>query len=306
MSNPQSLESRLIPLLHELFPGMGLVVPNGDDAAVMQTSALTAVTVDTQVENVHFRWSWAKPELLGARLVGVVLSDLAAMGALPRYGVLSLQLPKNADFKRVAGYARGLARRAADERFQIVGGDVTMAAGFAAALTAFGDAPPIPLRRTAKCGDVLYVSGPIGQAGYEVRRLVAGEPFRPARWLTPPSRVTLGRELARTVGVRGGMDISDGLFLDARRMAEAAGLGLEIDGLKIPVEPKLRGRLAGLKPEAFLMAVGGGEDYELLIAADPKTPLPMLAPIGRFVKRGCSVLWEGRALPWPKAGHWHG
>lgn len=296
----------MVPLLRELFPGMGAVVANGDDAAVVKTSALTAVTVDTQVEDVHFRWRWAKPEHLGARLVGVVLSDLAAMGALPRYGVLSLQLPKNVDFKRVRGYVRGVAARSAAEKFAIVGGDVTTAAGFAAVLTAFGEAPPIPLRRAAKCGDVLYVSGPIGQAGYEVRRLVAGEPFKAARWLTPPSRITLGRELARTVGVRGGMDVSDGLFLDARRMAEAAGLGLEIDGRQIPVAPKLRGRLGALKPEAFLKAIGGGEDYELLIAADPQTPLPMLAPIGRFVKRGCSVLWDGRKLAWPKVGHWHG
>lgn len=306
MSNPPSLESRLIPLLHELFPGMGSVVPNGDDAAVVKTSALTAVTVDTQIENVHFRWSWAKPEHLGARLVGVVLSDLAAMGALPRYGVLSLQLPKNIDFKRVSGYVRGMARRAAAENFSIVGGDVAVSAGFAAALTAFGEAPPLPLRRTAKPGDLLYVTGPIGQAGYEVRRLISGDEFKAARWLTPPSRVTLGRELARTVGVRGAMDISDGLFLDARRMAAAAGLGLEIDGRAIPVDPKVRARLGDLKPEAFLKAIGGGEDYELLVAAGPKIPLPMLAPIGRFVERGCSVRWEGRKLAWPKAGHWHG
>lgn len=301
-----SLEERLIPVIHKLFPAVGLVVPNGDDAAVVKTSPLTAVTVDTQVADVHFKWSWAPPELLGARLVGVVLSDLAAMGALPRYGVLSLQLPKGVAFKRVTGYLRGIARRAQVEKFQVVGGDVTVSAGFAAALTAFGEAPPLPLRRTAKPGDVLYVSGPVGQAGYEVRRLISGEQFKAARWLTPPSRVTLGRELARTVGVRGGMDISDGLFLDAKRMADAAGLGLEIDGLAVPVDPQVRGGLAHLKPEAFLKAIGGGEDYELLIAAAPKTPLPMLAPIGRFVARGFGVDWHGRKLAWPHVGHWHG
>jgi thiamine-monophosphate kinase len=300
------VEARLVKLLQELFPAQGEFVPNGDDAAVVKTGALTAVTVDTHVAGVHFQWPWATPEQLGARFVGVVLSDLAAMGANPHFGVLSLLLPKGASFSVLSKFLRGIARRAASESLVIVGGDVASAAGFAAVMTALGEAPPLPLRRTARAGDLLCVSGPIGRPAFELQRLLRGEKFRPSRWMNPPSRIALGRQLAHTQGVQGAMDISDGLFLDARRMAERSSLGLRIDADAIPMEPVVRKAVAGLPPVKQFELIGGGEDYELLVAVKPKAVVPDLIPIGRFVPNGFSVTSQGRDYAWPKAGFFHG
>jgi thiamine-monophosphate kinase len=302
----RAMEKSLVTWLQATFPGAQGLVANGDDAAVVKTSPLTAVTVDTQIEDVHFRWAWGKPQELGARLVGIALSDLAAMGAKPSYGVLSLTIPKGFSPLRVRTYVQGLAARAKAEGFAIVGGDVANGAAFGAMLTALGEAPAQPLRRTARRGDWLCVSGPVGQAGVELKALLAGTQKRAPRWLTPPSRLKLGHLLAVTPGVRGAMDISDGLFLDARRMAENAGLGLHIDGAAIPVEPAVRKALAGLSAREFLAALGGGEDYELLVATAPNAQVPGVVPIGRFVVTGFTVEVDGKKLPWPKVGHLHG
>lgn len=299
------MENSLVAWLQATFPGAQGLVANGDDAAVVKTSPLTAVTVDTQIQNVHFRWEWGKPQELGARLVGIALSDLAAMGAKPSYGVLSLTIPRGFPPARVRGYVQGLATRAKAEGFAIVGGDVANGAAFGAMLTALGEAPVMPMKRTARRGDLLCVSGPIGQAGVELRALLRGKPKSAARWMNPPSRLKLGRLLAVTPGVRGAMDISDGLFLDARRMAEAASLGLTIDAAAIPVEPAVRKALGNCDARAFLEAIGGGEDYELLVAKAPGAEVPGVVPIGKFVATGFTVKWGEKGLPWPRAGHVH-
>ncbi len=294
------METQVVGLLRTMFPATGQIVPNGDDAAVLRTSSRTAVTVDTHVEGVHFQWAWAKPQDLGSRFVGVVLSDLAAMGAKPQYGVLSLLLPKQFDVSTVRGFATGMAARAKAEGFSIVGGDVANGAAFSAVLTALGAAPRKPLCRTARLGDLLCVSGPLGGAAADLRRLQQGQSFRPARWLSPPSRLALGQRLARTGGVHGAMDISDGLFLDARRFGNAAGLGVEIDVEAIPPDPRVSN-----KGEALLKTLGGGEDYELLVSVKPGRIPVGLIPIGRFVDSGFSLRWREKRIPWPKVGHLH-
>lgn len=303
------METQVVNLLLKMFPAAGQIVPNGDDCAVLRTSPRTAITVDTHVEGVHFQWAWAKPQELGARFVGVVLSDLAAMGARPQYGVLSLLLPKKFAVNTVRRFAEGMAARAKAEGFSIVGGDVANGTSFSAVLTALGAAPKKPLRRTARRGDLLCVSGPLGGAGADLRRLMGGESFSPSRWLCPPSRLALGRRLAQSPGVHGAMDISDGLFLDARRLGSAAGLGVEIDASAIPLDHRLAAwGTPGSAPggaKAWLAAVGGGEDYELLVAVKPGHIPAGLIPVGRFVSSGYTVLWQEKRFPWPKVGHLH-
>jgi thiamine-monophosphate kinase len=235
-----------------------------------------------------------------------VLSDLAAMGATPQYGVLSLQVPRGFSIPTLRRFAEGIGERATLERFKIVGGDVTNGPAFGAVLTALGAAPPRPLLRTAKLGDVLCVSGPIGGAAADLRRLLDGEHFQPSRWLSPPSRLVMGQRLARLSSVHGAMDISEGLFLDARRMADAAGLGLELVGEAIPVDERVVLRPAGTSVSVWLARLGGGEDYELLVSVREGRVPQGLTPIGRFVPRGFHVLWSGKKFSWPRTGHLHG
>ena len=302
-------ETQLVRLLQELFPGRrGTLLANGDDAAVLRTTSATAVTVDTQTENVHFYWSWASARALGRRLVGVTLSDLAAVGALPRHGVLSLTVPRELSSRRLKAYLQGVRQRAAAEKFEIVGGDVTAGPDFAAVLTALGAAPQSLLRRDrARKGDWLCVTGPLGGAAFELRGLLSGRRVRAAHWLEPPSRLAIGRRLARTPGVHAAMDISDGLFLDSRRLAEASGLGACIELERIPVDRRVGKMPTGAAKKSWLGLVGGGEDYELLVCVDPNTAVPRgLTPIGRMVARGFSVTADGCRLGWPRAGYLHG
>ncbi len=303
------MEAELVRYLQRLFPTpAGTPVPNGDDAAVVATASRTAITVDTQQEGVHFRWGWAPPARLGARLVGVVLSDLAAMGARPRCGVLSLLIPAGVSLRDVRGYLRGVAVRAASESFAIVGGDVSTAAGFGAVLTALGDAPRRPLLRAGgREGDLLCVSGPVGEAAWQLRQRLAGRKGRLDRWLRPPSRISLGMRLAADRRVHAAMDISDGLFLDAGRLAAASGLGLELSLEAVPLTAPLRRALRGAPLDLRLAAIGGGEDYELLAAVDPRYPVPAgLTPIGSLGGPRQILLVNGDPQPWPAAGWLHG
>lgn len=301
----ETMETRVVARLQKLFPGKGQIVANSDDAAVIATSPRTAITVDTQQENIHFRWTWAPPEALGRRFVAVVLSDLAAMGARPRAGVLSLVIPRGLPEKRLWSFIDGVAECAATESFRIVGGDVTRGAAFGASLTALGDAPPKPLRRFARKGDYLCVSGPIGGAAWERAQLLAGKKIRSRAWLFPPSRIVMGGKLARMAGVHGAMDISDGLFLDARRMATAAGLGLRMFADALPVHPAVRKLSKTLSLNAWLALVGGGEDYELLVSCAADQIPHGLVAVGRFSNNGFDVEISGRQVSWPKAGYLH-
>lgn len=302
------MESKLIPYIQALFPQPeDAPVPNGDDATVVSTTDRTAVTVDTQIENVHFQWAWGTPGQLGARLVGVVLSDLAAMGARPRHGVLSLMVPPGYPLVRVKAWLRGVRQRSLQEGFSIVGGDVTNAQAFGAVLTAFGEAPARPLQRNgASPGELLCVTGPIGEPSWELASLLAGRRKQARRWLVPPSRVGLGQALAANERVTAAMDISDGLFIDARRLARASGVGVCIDLDRIPRTSPVVRALKGLTREAQMKLLGGGEDYELLVAVKPDGAIPEgLIPIGHITSKNMLISSGDHRFSWPSAGYLH-
>lgn len=302
-------EETLVRRLREVFPGVGAIVPNGDDCAIFSAPPKLAVSVDTQIEGVHFRRSWASAKQLGARLIGVTVSDLAAVGAQPAFGVLSLILPPGLSHAWVLNYARGAAERAACEGLSIIGGDVATGRAFCAVLTVCGAAPARPMLRSgARLGDWLCVTGPVGGAARELHAHLVTEARKSAkrigrRWLNPPSCWRLACRLAADTRVHAAIDISDGLFLDAGRMAEASGLGLRIELEAIPVEAALARQRSRLALAEWLRLVGGGEDYELLVAVEK--PLPGLFPIGRFVANDRSIVWKGKPMAWPKTGYLH-
>ncbi len=266
-------------LIERLFtrPAPGALVGNGDDAAVIAPSAGHAfvVTTDTLIEGRHFFPSLA-PEKLGRRALAVNLSDLAAMGAQPRFALLSLTLPA-IDEPWVTAFARGLFEALDAHGVQLVGGNTTRGP-LAVGITAFGEVPisvgrpQALLRSGAQPGDDLWVSGPLGDAGWACLCLL-GEidavptPAQIARYEEPVPRVALG--LALRLIATSAIDISDGLVSEARHLARASKVAIEIDATRIPtgLAPLLDD--ARLGDAAWRALLATGDAYELLFTAPP-------------------------------------
>jgi thiamine-monophosphate kinase len=230
-----------------------------------------AVKTDTIVAGVHFLAD-EKPERVAARALRVCLSDLAAGGAVPFAYQLSLSLAKGWTERWIAGFARGLA--ADQRRYGIVmsGGDTTGSPGpTTITITAFGKvARGKGLGRDgARAGDELWVSGTIGDAALGLlvaRRRLTGASLE-KRYRVPQPRTGLG---SRLIGVaNAAADVSDGLLADAGHIADASGLAVHIERERVPLSAAAR-RAVGSDPSLWANVLGGGDDYELVIAVSPR------------------------------------
>ncbi len=250
--------------------GRGVLIPVGDDAAVtMQRPGWQlATTVDTLVEGVHFL-SDCPPEALGHKALAVSLSDLAAMGAEPLWFTLALTLP-TAEPSWLEPFSNGL--RAIAERFGIdlVGGDTTRGP-LTVTITATGELPAggAVRRGGAEVGDSIWLSGTIGDAALALaalqeRRRVATEQLTQLRNALerPLPRVADGLALRGTASAM--IDLSDGLIADLGHIVTASGRGAEIDLDKLPLSDSYRTSFASQPVDGLLLALGGGDDYQLL------------------------------------------
>lgn len=237
-----------------------------DDAAVLEVGGTTLVlTHDVLAEGVHFLPE-DPPADVAWKLVAVNLSDLAAKGAWPVGVLLGYSL---SDKEWDCAFAEGLATALRAFGIPLLGGD-TVTAPRVLGLTAIGKARGrVPSRSGARPGDGLWVSGTIGDAGAGLRML-KGELARHEtlidRYRNPRPRLEAGQGLAPLVGAM--MDVSDGLLIDAGRMAAASGVSIEIDLSLVPLSDACL-RVTGDSRASRLTAAMAGDDYELLFAADP-------------------------------------
>ena len=254
-----------------------------DDAAVLGDLVFTH---DMLVEGVHFL-PGDPPEDVAWKLLAVNLSDLAAMGAVP-VGVL-LGYPLSDDTWD-APFVAGLSAALSHFDVALLGGD-TVKGPRVLSLTAIGRSVVAPSRSGARAGDALYVTGVIGRAGLGL----SGDPAHLEAYRRPTPRLAAGRALAPVVSAM--MDVSDGLLIDAQRMAAASGLALAIDLDAVPHVGDL------------MAAVTAGDDYELLFAAASDASLPVPATrIGQFAT-GNGVTLRNAGGPVPLAerlGYTHG
>ena len=285
-----------------------LIIPApDDDAAVWRVgSARVVATVDTLVEDIDFRRRWPGFDfrVLGRRLITINLSDLAAMGATPRYALVSLALPRSLATSAFDRLYAGIAQQTHRFRCAIAGGDLSATRG-PITLTAsiFGEVPQglRPLtRRGARAGWRIGVTGWLGSAAAGLKLLEAGR--RPAtaaerRWiraqLEPVPRLEAAEVLQRA-GVRVAGDISDGLYREVEKIAEPAGLGAEIWADQLPIEPSLKQARGAA---AWRLAVSGSEDYELICAA----PARLLESAARALRSttGLRLAEVGQLTPDP-------
>ena len=245
-----------------------------DDAAVLELGGTRLVlTHDMLVEGVHYLPS-DPPEDVAWKLLAVNLSDLAAKGARPVGVLMGYMLGDEAWDRAFVG---GLGEALRSFGVPLLGGDTVAAANGprVLGLTAIGEAMgPVPARSGARAGDLLFVSGTIGDAGAGLRVLTgalspsdAPSDALAARYRRPEPRLAAGEALAPLVSAM--MDVSDGLLIDAERMAAASGVRIGIDLALVPLSPAYRARL-GSDRAARIDAATAGDDYELLFAVPPE------------------------------------
>lgn len=246
----------------------------GDDAAVLRPSSGRAelvVTTDAFLENVHFFRKLHPPEAAGYKALARATSDIAAMGARCRCFFLTLGLPDACKGVWLDGFLGGMARAARRFGLVLAGGDTTRYPLVVASLTVVGeaDAGRAILRSGAKPGDLLCVSGRLGEAELGLQ-LVLKKRHRQKRWASllkkhyyPEPRLALGEWLAARRYASAMIDTSDGLSTDLGHICEAGGVGAVVWGAKIPLVNVPR-ELQRLGHDPLQLALHGGEDYELL------------------------------------------
>ncbi|MDJ0751473.1 MAG: thiamine-phosphate kinase [Woeseiaceae bacterium] len=245
----------------------GVIVGVGDDGAILRpTPGFDQVhVIDTLVEGVHFPAN-IDAEDIGYRVVAVNLSDIAAMGATPRWMTLALTL-WDKDEEWVERFANGLYSAAAEHGVALVGGDTTQGDAVVATVHMMGEVEQgsALLRSGARVGDTVYVTGTVGDAaaGLSLLQSDVSDDELIRRFLRPDARVAAGRALRGRASAA--IDISDGLIADLGKLAAASGVGAEIDVDRLPLSAAMLSRYD--KSSAQNFALTGGDDYELCFTA---------------------------------------
>ena len=296
-------------MLARIFPRLPAAAAQllgpGDDAAVVAApDGRFVVTTDMMIHGPDFRLAWSTSHDLGWKAAASNLADVAAMGAVPTALVVAIAAPADTPVALLEGIADGLRDGCAAlaPGCGVVGGDLSVSPTLTIAVTAFGDlegrAPVV--RSGARVGDVVAVAGVLGESAAALRLLFTealdadGLPDaaaaahladRTTAQLAPSPPISAGPDAGRA-GATAMLDLSDGLAIDAARLATASGVGIDFDSAQLGSDPAL--------------ALDGGEDHSLLATFPPLTDLPPM-----FRRIGVVVQHAGVALdgaPWIPAG----
>lgn len=280
-------ERALIRLIQETSVSSApeLIRGIGDDCAVFGTTdaGQWLITTDALVDQVHFDRHWHSPELLGRKSIAVNLSDIAAMGGVPRFVLLSLCLPASLASDWLQRWLSGVSAILAEQGCVLIGGDTVRSRELVISVTVIGQKGEgqVLYRTGARPGDKVYVSGPLGSAaaGLALFQRAKEEGTDPGQWpqwqalldahLNPTPQVELGQQLALSGCVSAMQDISDGLATDLAHICQESGTGSVIHAEKLPALPSLDGAATFLAQEKLDLLLKGGEDYHLLFTVRP-------------------------------------
>ena len=309
------------------------VIGIGDDAAALKLSAsrILLATTDLLLEGVHFDLAYTRFSDLGWKSAAANLSDIAAMGGIPRFCLTALGIPPSVSVEQITEFFRGFNALLKNYHAALVGGDTCSSRrGLFVSVTALGEIEPgrIVTRTGAKPGDRIFVTGTLGDSAAGLELLKSGARSRESgvrsknfkfeirnpqsaianliqRHLRPAPRVTWGRKLALSGCASAMIDISDGLSSDLAHICEQSGVGAVLSPEKIPLSAALRKAVARLKQPPLHYALSGGEDYELLFTVPPakvKRLLSLKLPLAEVgsITAGKSVsLVNGRGNKMP-------
>ncbi len=303
--------------MRDRAPTDGLLLGPGDDAAVVEASGRIAISTDTLIEGVHFPGTTAANRI-GHRALAVNLSDLAAMGARPRWCTLALTLPV-ADEQWLQGFADGFHELARRYGVRLVGGDITRG-GLSITVQVIGEVGQRWLARAgAHPGDDVYVTGTLGDSAAGLTVINEQAMDRGAahaaladRFLRPRPRVREGLALVELASAA--IDVSDGLLADLGHICAASGCSAVVDVERLPLSAELLSVFPPKAAEGFALA--GGDDYELCFTASPAraadiesaftklgTPLRRIGEV--LAGHGVITRRDGEAFDSPARGYAH-
>lgn len=273
-------EFGLIDRIHRIIGegSEGIAVGMGDDAAVFRPRSgwLTVMTTDSLVEGVHFNRQYTPVESLGWKALAISISDITAMGGIPRYGVVSLALPENWTVEDVDSLYRGMVRCGEVYGCTLVGGDTVRSSnGCFISVTVVGEVEEgcFVKRSGAREGDLLCLTGEVGGSRVGLEVLTTGKdknqfPYSVDRFLEPKVRFQEARWLVKTLDVSSMIDISDGLSSEVNHICRQSSLGCVVWEDKIPVseEAVLWAGIRGEKISVYKLE--SGEEYELVFTVD--------------------------------------
>lgn len=288
-------ETDTLRFLAERFAsaGDGVVLGIGDDSAVLDLGdgARLVVSTDALVQDVHFRSESMTPRQVGKKAVCVSLSDIAAMGAVPRFVLCSAGYPRGTPDGFAEEMSEGVGEGCAEFGVRLVGGNISESRTVFVSMTALGEVSEgeTVTRAGASQGDDVYATGTLGDSALGLA-ILSGEE-RPAgyegpvsRHIEPVPRLSAGRLLGLRKLASSMIDVSDGLFADLGRITSDRGLGADVGLGDIPLSPGFLDLSSGFCGDGMRLAVSGGEDYELLFTA-----LPENAGAVEEVSRLCGV-----------------
>ena len=260
----------------------------GDDTAVtlQTTDTYLLTTTDTLVEDIHFSSKFFPPHLLGRKALSVSLSDIASMGGTPLFFLVSLSVPGSTKSGLLDELYRGFKECADETGVVLIGGNTAASPDkITISTTVLGEVPKdeVVYRNGACPGDRIFVTGTLGGSAYGLALLKDGETpgdecdsVAIKRYLDPEPRIAVGRALAKGSIATAMMDVSDGLVLDLRHIAEESNVGAQVELAKIPMASCLEDK----GPHIIDLGLSGGEDYELLFTA-PESKLEKINQLSK-------------------------
>jgi thiamine-monophosphate kinase len=276
----------------------GVKIGIGDDAAVIEPTAglVTLITTDMLLEGVHFDLAFSDPVTLGRKSLAVNLSDIAAMGGIPRHFLLSLAVPRHISVEFLDGFVSGMMEMGKRFDVSLIGGDTSSSEKvLIISITVIGEQSLdlVVSRSGARPGDLICVTGTLGDSALGLSLLQRGlrDGALISRHLDPTPRVREGMMLAEARLPSAMIDISDGLLADLGHILDLSGGGARLFLDKLPLSSDYIGRHSVIREDIYSLPLSGGEDYELLFTTPPgKIATAQAILLGSGT--GCSVIGE--------------
>jgi len=260
-------EFELIKKISKKSKDKDVLVGIGDDAAVIRTKGLQVLTTDCLVEGDHFRRKWFTAEQIGMKAIEINVSDVASMGGIPKYALISLCLPNDIDVSFVDSLYEGFWKSCDSYNMDIIGGNMAHSKQVMISVMIVGrvDKKNLRLRSGAKPGDYIIVSGRLGngRAGLRVfQENLKGFKNTKKKYLEPKSKLEFSKKISPFVNSM--IDISDGLSPEVKHICDESKCGAMIHKDKIPIKDEVREIANILSESEYDYALYGGEDFELL------------------------------------------
>jgi len=267
-------EFALIKRITKAAKGRDIIKGIGDDAAVIKASGkLLAITTDTLVEGDHFSFKWFTPKQVGKKAIEINASDIGAMGAVPKYVLVSLVLPADIDVETVDEIYNGMWEAGKKYNTKIIGGNMTHGKELVIDIDMIGEAKKenLKFRSNAKPGDFIFVSGDLGASTAGLKlflKNVKGHDYVKKKHLEPEAKFYKVRKFLKYINAM--IDVSDGLASDITRICEQSNVGAVIFKDNVPIKDETRRAAKDVGKDAVDYALYGGEDFELIYTVSEK------------------------------------